>query len=53
MNDWLGHYEYRTNISWELIASVVIASLVLTLLTVSFQALKAGLINPVKNLRSE
>lgn len=53
MNSWLGQYEYRTTISWNVFIVTGIGALVLTLLTVSFQAIKAALMNPVKSLRSE
>jgi putative ABC transport system permease protein len=53
MSSWLGQYEYRTTISWNIFAVTGIGALLITLLTVSFQAIKAALINPVKSLRSE
>ena len=53
MNNWLGQYEYRTSISWNIFVFTGVGSLVLTLLTVSFQAIKAAINNPVKSLRSE
>jgi putative ABC transport system permease protein len=53
MNSWLGQYEYRTAISWNVFAFTALGALVITLLTVSFQAIKAAVANPVKSLRSE
>lgn len=53
MNNWLMHYQYRTTLSWEIFAIAALGTITLTLLTVSFQALKAALANPVKSLRSE
>ncbi|MEQ1584632.1 MAG: ABC transporter permease [Cyclobacteriaceae bacterium] len=53
MNSWLGQYEYRTFISWNIFAVTGIGALLITLLTVSFQAIKAALANPVNSLRSE
>jgi len=50
---WLKKYEYRTDISWWIFALTSMAALVITLLTVSYQAVKAALMNPVKSLRSE
>jgi len=50
---WLGDFAYQTNISWWLFAAAGIASLLVALITVGFQALKAAMANPVKNLRSE
>ena len=52
-NNWLNQYDYRTSISvWIFIASGF-GALVITLITVSFQAIKAALANPVKSLRTE
>jgi putative ABC transport system permease protein len=53
MNDWLQSYEYRTGISWWIFAVAAAGALIITLLTVSFQAIKAALMNPVNSLRSE
>ncbi len=53
MHNWLQHYEYRTTISWWIFVLVCIAVVLITLLTVSFQSIKAALMNPVKSLRSE
>ena len=53
MNKWLEDFVYRVNVSvWIFIAAMIIA-LVIAMLTVSYQAIKAGLANPVKNLRIE
>lgn len=53
ISDWLNNYEYRTGISvWVFVFSIV-GALVITLLTVSYQAIKASLMNPVKSLRNE
>ncbi|GAB3967873.1 ABC transporter permease [Spirosoma terrae] len=53
LSDWLRNYQYRTELSWWIFAASGIGALVVTLLTVSFQSLKAALMNPVKSLRSE
>jgi len=53
MNKWLQDFAYRTNISWWVFAATAFIALLIALLTVSFQALKAALTNPVKNLRTE
>lgn len=53
MNDWLMQYQYRTAISWKIFAIASMGALLITLLTVSFQSVKAALTNPVKSLRSE
>jgi putative ABC transport system permease protein len=53
MNNWLQKYDYRTNISWWVFAFSGVGVLAITLLTVSFQAIRAALANPVKSLRTE
>ncbi len=53
MSSWLMKYEYRTEISWRIFAATGVGALVITLLTVSYQSIKAALMNPVKSLRSE
>lgn len=53
MNRWLQNYEYRIEISWWVFGLAVVGALVVALLTVSFQALKAAFVDPVKSLRSE
>jgi putative ABC transport system permease protein len=53
MQNWLRDYDYRINISvWVFIAAALLA-IFIALITVSFQAIKAALANPVKNLRTE
>ncbi|HEU4903419.1 MAG TPA: FtsX-like permease family protein, partial [Flavisolibacter sp.] len=53
MNKWLEDFAYRTSIGWWVFAATGITALVIALITVSFQAIKAALTNPVKNLRTE
>ena len=53
LNEWLQQYEYRTAISWWIFAAAGFGALVITLLTVSFHAIKTAIANPVKNLRTE
>jgi ABC-type antimicrobial peptide transport system permease subunit len=53
MNNWLSTYQYKVNIGVGVFALVIAASVVITLLTVSFQAIKAAIANPVKSLRTE
>lgn len=53
MHNWLQNYEYRTNLSWWIFAVAGAGALMITLLTVSFQAIKAALANPVESLRTE
>jgi putative ABC transport system permease protein len=53
MNKWLIGFNYRIRISWSVFALAGIAAIVIALITVSFQAVKAAIANPVKSLRSE
>jgi putative ABC transport system permease protein len=53
MHKWLQGYTYRSDIAWWIFASAAIGALAITLLTVSYQSIKAALANPVKSLRSE
>lgn len=53
VNSWLQQYEYRTEISWWIFGLSIVGAVVLTLMTVSYQAIKASLMNPVNSLRSE
>jgi ABC-type antimicrobial peptide transport system permease subunit len=53
LSGWLQNYTYRTSLSWWVFALAGGGALLITLLTVSFQAIKAALHNPVKSLRSE
>jgi putative ABC transport system permease protein len=53
MNSWLKDFPYRINISWWIFVIAIIAALAVALLTVSFQAIKAAIANPVKSLRTE
>jgi len=53
LNGWLQKYEYRTDMAWWIFAGAIGCSLLITLITVSFQAIKAAITNPVKSLRTE
>jgi putative ABC transport system permease protein len=53
MNQWLQKYTYRTEISWWIFVAAGAGALLITLLTVSYQAIKVALANPVKSLRTE
>lgn len=53
MHGWLQNYNYRTQLSWWIFLAAGIGSLIITLLVVSMQAIKAAIANPVKSLRTE
>ncbi|ASO06421.1 ABC transporter permease [Arenibacter algicola] len=53
MSKWLEDFAYRITISWWIFAIAGILALTIALLTVSYQAIKAAIVNPVKSLRTE
>jgi len=53
MNTWLKDFAYRIQISWWIFVVAGVSALLIALLTVSFQAIKAALANPIKSLRTE
>jgi putative ABC transport system permease protein len=53
MYKWLQDFAYRINISWWIFLLAGIIALLIALVTVSFQAIKAAVANPVKSLRTE
>ena len=53
MNRWLQDFAYRVNISWWIFIAAGTMALVIAWVTVSFQAIKAAIANPVKSLRAE
>jgi ABC-type antimicrobial peptide transport system permease subunit len=53
LRGWLEGYTYRTTMPWWIFAASGAGALLITLLTVSYQSIKAALTNPVKSLRSE
>lgn len=53
IGEWLEQFEYRTSISWWVFAISIVGAITITLLTVSYQAIKASLMNPVNSLRTE
>ena len=52
-DDMLSAYTYRIKITWDIFATAGVGALTLALLTISYQAIKAALINPVVSLRDE
>jgi putative ABC transport system permease protein len=53
MHQWLQAYAYRINISWWLFAVGGLVAIIIALVTISFQAIKTAIANPVKRLRNE
>jgi putative ABC transport system permease protein len=53
MHNWLERYTYRIQISWWIFIGAGLLAIFIALFTVSFQAIKAAIANPVRNLRTE
>ena len=53
MTNWLEKYAYRTEISWWIFPVTTFSAVIITILTVSFQSVRAAMVNPVKCLRAE
>jgi ABC-type antimicrobial peptide transport system permease subunit len=53
MNNWLESYAYRIKINWVIFLAAGLLALIIALVTVSFQAIKTAMANPVTSLRSE
>jgi hypothetical protein len=53
MGNWLGKYSYHSDLSWWIFGAACAGALLITVLTVSYQAIKAAMANPVKSLKTE
>ena len=53
MHKWLQDFAYRISIEWWIFAAAGLGALLIALVTVSFQAIRAAIANPVKSLRTE
>jgi putative ABC transport system permease protein len=53
MNKWLQDFAYRVNIQWYILASAGAIAVLIAFITISFQSIKAAIMNPVTSLRSE
>jgi len=53
MNKWLEDFTYRINIPWWVFLLAAFLAVLISVLTVSYQSIKAAIVNPVKSLRSE
>jgi len=53
MSKWLQDFAYRISISWWMIAAAGLAAIIIALITISFQSIKAAVANPMKSLRTE
>jgi putative ABC transport system permease protein len=52
-NKWLQDFSYRTDINWSIYVAAGLVTILLSIITVAFQAIKAAIANPVKSLRTE
>ncbi len=53
LHEWLQHYSYKTTMSWWIFIVSDAGALLITVITVSYQAIKAAMANPVKSLKAE
>ncbi|WP_109436016.1 ABC transporter permease [Aquimarina sp. AU119] len=53
MNNWLQNYKYRVTIDWWVFVLAIGAIIAITMVTISYQAIKAATVNPIKSLRTE
>jgi putative ABC transport system permease protein len=53
MHQWLNGFAYRTSLSWQVFAWSGAMALSVVMLTISYQAIKAAVANPVESLRTE
>ncbi len=53
MHEWLKEFEYRIGIEWWVFALAATLAIIIAILTVSFQAIKAAVANPIKSLPTE
>jgi putative ABC transport system permease protein len=53
MHNWLNNYQYHTDVTWWIFIVTAIGVILITLITVSFQAIKAALANPTRSLKTE
>ncbi len=53
MDKWLQEYAYKIDITWDVFVMTGVAALAIALVTIGYQSIKASLMNPVVNLKSE
>jgi putative ABC transport system permease protein len=53
MHGWLQDYKYRADLSWWIFTGTAVGAIIITILTVSYQSIKAALMNPVSSLKTE
>jgi len=53
MNKWLDHFAYRVSIGWWIFLKSGLLAVIVTLATISYQAVKAAIANPTKSLKTD
>ena len=53
MHKWLQNFAYQTSITWQVFALTALIAILIAFVTISFQAIKAAIVNPVKSIRTE
>lgn len=53
MNKWLEDFEYRIEIGWGVFILAIVLAITISIITISFQSIKAAIVNPIKSLRTE
>jgi len=53
MHKWLQNFAYQTSITWQVFAFTALIAVVIAFVTISFQAIKTAIVNPVKSIRTE
>ena len=53
MHSWLQNYAYHIIISWWVFVIAAAATILIALITISFQTIRAAVVNPIRSLRSE
>ena len=53
MHKWLQNFAYQTSITWQVFALTALIAIVIAFVTISFQAIKAAIVNPVRSIRTE
>jgi putative ABC transport system permease protein len=53
MNKWLQSFAYRISVGWTIFVIAALSAVTIAFITISFQAIKTAIANPVKNLRTE
>jgi putative ABC transport system permease protein len=53
MREWLNEFAYKIEITWDIFALAGLLALFIAIFTISYQSIRAALMNPVKSLKTE